>query len=119
MKRLFTIALTVLLANVAIVTKASGNPEIERKAKAQVAKVSQQLLLTKDQEAKLLPIAIDNLTQKESINSSKQSGADKRAAIEELKKATRAKIKAVLTPEQFTKWEAMQEQNSKRAAGSK
>lgn len=111
MKRLLTLVLTIVLANVAIQTKAA-TPEVEKKAKAEVAKMTQQLSLTKEQESKLLPIAIESITQREAIKATKDTEANKRTAVAKLKRDIDSKVKTVLTAEQFTKWKATQ-QNAK------
>lgn len=115
MKRLLTLVLTVILANVAIQTKAAS-ADAERKAKAQVSRLSQQLSLTQEQQDKLLPIATEFFTEKENINTAKQSGENKRQAQAELQRNTEAKVKAVLTAEQFTKWKALQKENADKKA---
>jgi Spy/CpxP family protein refolding chaperone len=118
MKRLLTLILTLVLANVAIQSKA-GSGENEKKAKAQVERMTQQLSLTKEQQDKLYPIALNFITQKESIKASGKNEAENKRRIDELKKESETKMQTILTHEQIAKWRQMKAQNGQKREESK
>ena len=80
--------------------------------------IATQLALTDDQKAKAKPI-FEEMSQKMADlrkNTSVQ-GADRRAKAKEIRDAATTKLKDVLTPEQFAKWEKMA-QGNRRPPGS-
>lgn len=112
MKRLLTLILTVVLANVAIHSKAASGDN-EKKAQAHVGKLTQQLSLTKEQQDKIYPITLNFITEKEHIMASGKNEENKRK-VAELKKQSEAKIQAVLTAEQSAKWRQIKAQNNQK-----
>src|ERR1700675_1160288 len=64
-----------------------------------------QLGLTPDQQAKLEPLLQDSRPQMMGLRDRREQ--DRRARGQQIREATRAKIRALLTPEQQTKYDAM------------
>jgi Spy/CpxP family protein refolding chaperone len=79
------------------------------------------LNLTDDQKNQIAAIRSDATDQRKAINKDKTlSDTDKETQLKTLKKSTRAKVWAILTPEQRTQWsaEAREHRQAKKAAGS-
>ena len=78
-------------------------------------KMAEELNLTDDQKEKLKPIMKEQGEKMKALfDDSSISQEDKRAKMKELREANATKIKAILTPEQTTKFEAMQKENQER-----
>jgi Spy/CpxP family protein refolding chaperone len=76
-----------------------------------MAKIAQELGLTDSQKAQIKPILMDAKAQKKAIEAdTKLTQDEKRARLTDLRKQTKGKIDAVLTPEQKAKWEALRKQ---------
>ena len=78
--------------------------------------MAKQLDLTDDQKAKVKPIMEDQQKQRAEIGKDTSlSQEDRRAKMKELRDATGAKLKEVLTAEQYAKWEKMGPPNRRPA----
>jgi len=91
-----------------------NNPEARpprrwrRDAMEQFERLKQALDLTPDQSAQILAIIKGNAPQRQAIMSDDSlSRNDRRAKMQELRKGTKVKIRALLTPEQQKKFDAM------------
>jgi protein CpxP len=81
-----------------------GRPNLEQIAK--------DLGLTDDQKAKLKTIMEDQQTKMKALRADTSiAQTDKRAKAKEIRDATQAQIKAILTPEQLTKWQQHMQRN--------
>jgi Spy/CpxP family protein refolding chaperone len=78
-------------------------------------KLATELGLSAAQKSQVKAILKSAKQQRETIKSSKQAPAQKKAAMRDLGKATRAKIGAVLTPAQRARWAHIQSQRRARA----
>jgi periplasmic protein CpxP/Spy len=83
--------------------------------KERLNKMSEELKLTDDQKTKVEAIMKDQGEKMRSLwNDASVSQEDKRAKMNKPSEAGSTKIKAVLTPEQQTKFETMQKENQER-----
>jgi Spy/CpxP family protein refolding chaperone len=70
--------------------------------------MAKQLNLTDDQKTKAKPIFEDMQTQMRDLRADTTlSTAEKRAKMKDIREATTAKLKDILTPEQLAKWQKM------------
>jgi protein CpxP len=77
----------------------------------QLSMLTKQLNLTPDQVTQVKAIDDDTMTQAKAVRDDTSiAQADKRAKMMEIHKAAQAKIRAVLTDDQKTKYDAMQAQ---------
>jgi len=84
----------------------------------QVEMLTKQLDLTPDQVTKVKAIDDDSMKQSMAVRSDDSVAApDKRAKMMDIRKASQDKIRAVLTDEQKTKYDAMLEQMKARRGG--
>ena len=76
--------------------------------------ISKALSLTDDQKTKVKPI-IDDMGQqiRDLRGDSTLSSSEKRTKMKDIREATTAKLKDILTPEQLAKWEKMGPGNRK------
>jgi len=89
-----------------------GRPSADQMAK--------ELNLTDDQKTKVKAALADQQTKMKALRDDKSlSREDRRAKGKEIREATQAKIKGILTPEQMEKWQKMQHGGHKprKAAG--
>ena len=83
-----------------------------------VDQLAQQLELTDDQKAKVKTI-LDGQMQKmrDLRNDTGLSQEDRRPKMQSIRDETTTQLKAVLTPEQFEKWQTMAAQRNRRPGG--
>ncbi len=87
-----------------------GRPNIEQVAK--------QLDLTDAQKPKVQAVLDEQYAKTTELRKDTAlSQEDRRAKMKEIRDASNTKLKAILTPEQLTKWEAAQRNRTKPAAG--
>lgn len=80
--------------------------------------MTEALTLTADQQAKLKPILEDQAKQQRALrDDAALSDEDRRKKSTALREEFNGKIKAVLTPEQQTKWEKMRQGGGGRQGG--
>ena len=109
---LFTAALCsatfVLLASTSYAQKSGKLSQLEA--------ISQQLELTPQQKAKILPILRDELPKVEAIkNENSLTRMQKAQQIRAIHQQTDPQMKAILTPEQYQKLKAIRQQTIKDA----
>lgn len=102
-------------------TSASAKQTKKAGAKAGVKQGQlKQLNLSADQKAKLKPILEEAAQKTKALrDDANLSPEAKRAKLAELREATNAKVKAILTPEQAAKWEQAKNQTGKAPKNSK
>jgi protein CpxP len=84
----------------------------------QLARLTKQLNLTEAQQAKIKPIIEEQHKQMMDLRQDTSlSREDRFAKFREIRVKSVAKMKEVLTPEQQTKWEKMQEMRRQRRGG--
>ncbi|HYZ86755.1 MAG TPA: hypothetical protein VE621_20235 [Bryobacteraceae bacterium] len=85
-----------------------------------LAAMQEQLKLTPEQVAKIKPILEEQRTKMQALRSEAQQGSDReaiRTKMQAIRTETAEKIKPILTAEQLTQWNAMQERGGKRGGG--
>jgi periplasmic protein CpxP/Spy len=83
---------------------------------AKLQAISQQLNLTPQQKAKILPILADEGPKTEAIkNNSSLSGFQKMQQIRAIHQQTDPQMKAILSPEQYQKLQAIRQQAVREA----
>ncbi|QJX47779.1 hypothetical protein HMJ29_12840 [Hymenobacter taeanensis] len=89
----------------------------EQRADLQAQRLTKQLGLSADQATQVKSIALAEAQEMQSMRSNVMAGTDRRAAMQSMK-ATRDKydtqLKAVLTPDQLTKYTQLREQQQER-----
>ena len=96
----------------AFVQQGQGQATPEERAERQLTMMTETLTLTADQTTKLKPIILARSTEQSALRQ-KMQGGDREALMGEYRKLNEkynAQIKAVLTAEQYTKYEANQAQ---------
>jgi periplasmic protein CpxP/Spy len=96
----------------AFVQQGQGQATPEERAERQLTMMTETLTLTADQSTKLKPIILARSTEQSALRQ-KMQGGDREALMGEYRKLNEkynAQIKAVLTAEQYTKYEANQAQ---------
>ena len=96
----------------AFVQQGQGQATPEERAERQLTMMTEQLTLTADQTTKLKPIILARSTEQSALRQ-KMQGGDREALMGEYRKLNEkynAQIKAVLTAEQYTKYEENQAQ---------
>ena len=84
----------------------------------QLARLTKQLNLTEDQQAKIKPIIEEQHKQMMDLRQDTSMSRDDRfAKFREIREKSLTKMKEVLTPEQQKKWEKMQEMRRERRGG--
>lgn len=84
--------------------------------KQQLQRMSKQLQLTSDQQAKIGPILQQRAQQAQALRADNSlAPADRRAKMMSLVQDTEGQINAVLTPAQRDQWKAMREKAMERA----
>ena len=119
----FAISASVSSAKAALrAQSASAAPSAQAgKMDPEAPETDTALNLTDDQKTQIAAIRSDAKDQIKAINKDKTlSDTDKENQLKALKKSTRAKVWAVLTPEQRTQWaaEAREHRQAKKAAVS-
>jgi Spy/CpxP family protein refolding chaperone len=86
----------------------------------QLGMLTKRLDLTADQQEKIKPILADRQAQMKALHEdTATAGADKRTKMKSIMDSTNAKIRAVLTPDQQTKFDQMQAEMKNRGQGRK
>jgi len=117
----FAITASVASAKAAARTQTAATPAQSGKLDPEAPETDIALNLTDDQKSQIAAIRSDAKDQMKAINKDKTlSDTDKETQLKTLKKSTRAKVWAVLTPEQRTQWaaEAREHRQAKKSAGS-
>jgi protein CpxP len=99
-------------APIAFVQQGQGQATPEERAERQMKMMTEQLTLTADQTTKLQPIILARSTEQTALRQ-KMQGGDREALMGEYRKLNEkynTQIKAILTAEQYTKYEANQAQ---------
>jgi periplasmic protein CpxP/Spy len=122
MKKIVLLMAMTVLATGAISAKApvaavqqgqgQGQATPEERAERQLKMLTETLTLTADQSTKLKPILLARLTEQSALRE-KMQGGDREAMMGEFRKLNdkyNPQIKAVLTAEQYAKYEANQAQ---------
>lgn len=87
----------------------------EKKVAAQIKKMDQDLNLSDDQEAKLKVILLEQQKHKESLkNLTEEEKKAKKKELRQEREVFKNKVKEILTPEQFTKWQEKQIEMAKK-----
>lgn len=93
--------------------KAKMSPQ--ERAEKMTANMTEQLVLSEDQEKQIYQINLENATKRQAemeIRKSEMMG--KRAEMMEKNKGQQAQIEAILTPEQKTKWVELKDENREK-----
>jgi Spy/CpxP family protein refolding chaperone len=117
----FTITTSVASAQAAVRTQTAAAPAQSSKLDPEAPETDTALNLTDDQKTQIATIRADAKDQMKAINKDKTlSDTDRETQLKTLKKSTRAKVWAVLTPEQRTQWaaEARAHRQAKKAGSS-
>jgi periplasmic protein CpxP/Spy len=80
----------------------------------QTERLTKQLNLTSDQQAKVLDILKGAQSQSAAARDSSQSQDDRRAKMLDIRKAANEQIRALLDPDQQKKWDAMEARREQR-----
>lgn len=123
MKKIVLFMAMTVLATGAISAKAAltsveqgpgqGPATPEERAERQTRMLTEHLSLSADQTAKVKPIILARINEQSSLREKMQEGGDRQAMMGEFRKLNEkynAQIKAVLTAEQYAKYEANQGQ---------
>lgn len=97
-------------------------PDAPHGGRAGMEKIIEQLKLTDDQTAKVKPILKDQAEKMKALRDDTSiSQEDRRPKMKEIHEATNAKLKAVLTEDQFAQWKKLSQMGGRggRAAGHK
>ena len=116
------IALGGLVAFAPLVNADTSNPTPARKATRRAAAANDQqkhmadeLQLTADQKEKLKPIMQDETQKMRALRQDASlSKDDKAAKLKTIREETNAKVKPILTADQFEKWKKLREEAPKR-----
>lgn len=114
MKKLILVGASVLMMSVMAVAQ-PGKPRktSQERVENQTEKLTKELSLTPEQVVKVKEILSSKVSEMDSVRAKKMSGADKKDVRTDRKAAmekTDAELKAVFTPEQYTKYRAMLEE---------
>ncbi len=96
-----------LLANLATAQQSQGESNAELRIQKNTTELTKQLGLNEKQAAEVAKINTDFREQIISLKTSKIEETAKRSKMQSLKKEKKMAIKAILTPEQLTKYEAL------------
>jgi hypothetical protein len=90
---------------------ASSGGAKKEDAMAKLEKMSAELQLTPDQKKQMLPILMDEAPKMKAVKTDTSLGPLQKAMkLKQIGADTDAKVKPVLTPDQWQKWEAMRAQ---------
>jgi len=112
MKTLVLMLCLALVGATATTAQAQGQgrsedkPNAEEMAAKKTAKLTEALALTEAQQTLVNAIVLEKLTQKEELKNTRLTEDERRAGMKEVKASFDAKLKAILTAEQLTKYEA-------------
>lgn len=81
--------------------KDQAKTEVADKVKVELAKIDQELKLTADQKAELKTILTEQMEKLQAVYKEIEP------KVQGIREESRGKMRAVLTPEQRTKWETM------------
>ncbi|MCD7971198.1 MAG: DUF4890 domain-containing protein [Candidatus Azobacteroides sp.] len=116
MKKLVMILVSVFTLSSVAFSQERTRPSAEDMAKKQTERMAEKLSLTNDQKAKIETINLKYAKQHEASRNSQKSEKDAmRAEMKKVKEAKDAELKAVLTDEQYTKYQ--QDRPEKRDKG--
>jgi len=79
---------------------------VEDRAKAQVAKINNTVQLSPEQYNKVLELTKNFIAQKDALRANNTAGDDMKSKFRALREQEESQLKAILTPEQFTKLQA-------------
>jgi protein CpxP len=119
MKKLILVGASVLMMSVMAVAQ-PGKPSKktpQERAGNQTERLAKELSLTPEQAAKVKEILSSKVTEMDSLRAKKMAGAEKKDVRTDRKAAmekTDAELKAVLTPEQYAKLKAIQEEKKEK-----
>ncbi len=77
-------------------------------------RMSKQLNLTADQQAKIKPLLEQERTQAQDLKSQKLTVDERREKMKSIHENTMSEVRGILTPEQQTKFDAMQQRMKER-----
>ena len=115
MKKLVLVGASVLMMSVMSIAQ-SGQPKkktSQERAENQTERLTKELSLTPEQATKVKAILASKGAEMDSVRAKKIAGADKKGVHAERKAAlekTDAELKAVFTPEQYAKFQAMMQE---------
>lgn len=121
MKKLILLGASVLMMSAVSVAQPGklGKKSPQERAEHQTERLTKELSLTPEQAAKVKAILAKRGAEMDSVRSKKMAGAqkeevrgDKKAAREK----TDAELKAILTPEQYAKFQAMMQERKENHA---
>ncbi|HCV42425.1 MAG TPA: hypothetical protein DGH68_03005 [Bacteroidetes bacterium] len=87
--------------------------EVAEKAKAELAKIAEELKLTPDQKAQMKTIITERMEKTQAVYKEVEP------KLQAIKDDARGKMRAVLTPEQQTKWDKMKAEHGKKSEPTK
>ena len=132
MKKLILVGASVLMMSIMALAQLGkpGKKTPQERAEHQTERLTKELSLTPEQAAKVKVILASKRVEMDSVREKKMAGAEKKEIHADYKAArekTDAELKAVFTPEQYTKYrvmleekkENMQERNKKKPNGRK
>lgn len=106
-----------LVANVAVAQQQQPTSTPEERATQQTEKMSEKLLLTPDQKAKVAEINLAILQKNEAVRKDQSLTPEtKKETVKGNNEARAQMIKAILTPEQLQKFEEMEANREEKAA---
>ena len=109
-----------MTCNVSAQTTPSNPPPAGEKAGHHRGELAEKLGLTDDQKAKLEPIfQKERADIKAIIDNTTLTKEQKHEQISAIREATAPQVKAILTPEQYQKWEALKAEWKERHGGKK
>jgi len=83
-------------------------------------KIMEQLKLTDDQKEKVKPILKDQFEKMKALHDDQSlTRQEKQPKMKEIREATNAKLKPILTTEQFAEWQKMGQRGGRRAGAKK
>ena len=87
-------------------------------SQGQLDRLTKELNLTKDQQDKIKPILDDQMKQAQALRSDTSlSQQDRMSKMRDIHKSSTEQIRAVLTPDQQTKYDELQKKMMERGAG--
>ncbi len=89
--------------------KQTVKDEVAEKVKSELAKIDKELKLTADQKAQLKTILTEQMDKLQEVYKEVEPKA------QAIKEESRGKMRAVLTPEQLTKWDKMKAEHGKKS----
>jgi periplasmic protein CpxP/Spy len=114
MKRILLV-LGLILSFVAVNAQtAQQQPTAQERAHNQAIKLQKQLMLSDDQTARVEPVILARINEVDAIKADASKTDDqKRAATEQVRTAKDTELSAILTPDQYKKYQLLQERKAK------